>query len=284
MTKLFEGKRLAEEMLDDLKSQAHDFESKYNRKLTLAAVQIGDLVENTKYLSLKTKIFSQAGAEVKLFQYGSGKAVEEYISEIEKLNNDPTLDGIMIQLPLGSNLCDADREKIISTIDSSKDVDGMKEGSDFTAPVVLAVLRALKEAGNYFKLSSKPLSVLVLGSHGFVGGKIMNILADRERVTELTGLDNYELTGIDIESIDRLKDEVKSADIVITTTGISGLILADWVKDGFVGIDVGAPDAEFAEGCGEKASFMTPVPGGVGPLTVSYLLENLLKAGNTVDR
>jgi len=284
MTKLFEGKRLAGEMLDDLKSQALDFESKYNRKLTLAAVQIGDLAENSKYLSLKIKVFSQAGAEVKLFQYGSGKAVEEYISEIEKLNNDPTLDGIMIQLPLGSNVNDFDREKIISTIDSSKDVDGMKEGSGFTAPVVLAVLRALKEAGNYLELSSKSLSILVLGSHGFVGRKIMNNLVDRERGTKLTGLGNYELMGIDIESINRLKDEVKRADVVITTTGTSGLISADWVKNSFVGIDVGAPDAEFAEGCSEKASFMTPVPGGVGPLTISYLLGNLLKVRNTVDR
>lgn len=283
-TSIFDGKKLAEEKLENLKGQVLDFNSKHGRKLTLAAVQIGDLEENTKYLSLKTKIFSRVGAEVKLFKYESGKTVEEYISEIEKLNSDTSLDGIMIQLPLGTNLNDEDRVKMISAISSSKDVDGMKAGSGVTAPVVLAVLLALGEACNQLKLSSRPVKVLVLGSHGFVGSKVMETLANKEKLSEMTGLTNCELTGIDMESIERLRDEVNSADIIVSTTGRSGLILADWVKNGFVGIDVGAPGAEFAEGCSQKASFMTPVPGGVGPLTVSYLLENLVKVGSQVER
>lgn len=166
-------------------------------------------------------------------------------SQIEKLNKDETVTGIMIQLPLGFGILDLD---IASGIACEKDVDGLRKDSPFLPAAVLAVKKILTQTG----------SICIVGSKGFIGRKLMQIYPNA--------------IGMDKENFD--SEKIKEFDIVISATGQEGLIKD--IKEGAVCIDLGFPRGDFSPECNRRASFFTPVPGGVGPITVACLFENLL--------
>ena len=166
-------------------------------------------------------------------------------------------DGVVVQLPHTNS------KFLIDLIDRKKDVDGLKEDSPYQPAVVRAISAILKEAKEFTDIGSR---FTVVGASGFVG---------RNVVRELSTV-NGELTEIDVDNFDLKK--LKTADVVISCTGQAGLITPDTVKEGVVAIDVGYPRGDFATEVAQKAAFFTPVPSGVGPVTVVMLFQNLLDA------
>jgi methylenetetrahydrofolate dehydrogenase (NADP+) / methenyltetrahydrofolate cyclohydrolase len=247
---------------------------------------VGEDPASILYQNLKKKAAERIGAEVKIKNYEAGIKISDLIDEINTLNSDPAVNGIMIQLPLPASFTKDDRDKIIKAIALEKDVDGLRTDSKFIAPTAKAVLEVFTEALKVVPLKVDPLKVSVIGATGFEGKLIVKAL-NQEYKQSLAREDgkNKGLKGIGkIEVIElnskteNLEEMVKNSDVVISVTGIPDLIKQDMVKEGAILIDVGAPKGDIEKKAYEKASFVSPVPGGVGPVTISCLLENLIKA------
>lgn len=171
------------------------------------------------------------------FERGDGSKIPNY-------NVDEDISGIIVQLPFPRS------DVLIKQIEPKKDVDGLRDDS----PFVPAAVRAVKEI-----LKDTPGKVLVVGSQGAVGKKLIK---------------EFNCEGIDKDNF--AVEKIKSADIVISATGQAGLIKPEMVKYGVVAIDLGYPNGDFDPAIADKASLFTPVPGGVGPVTVAMLFQNLL--------
>lgn len=169
---------------------------------------------------------------------------------------DGSEDGIMVQLP------HPNAKELISQIPLEKDVDGLRDGSPFKPAVVRAVLAILAEAK---RMGSDPIRLVIVGNRGFAGSRLQREL----------GCD-----GMDKDNFD--PSTLLGADAIISCTGQAGLLKPEMVKNGFVAIDVGYPEAEFTPEALSKASWHTPVPGGVGPVTVVMLFANLLKSEHEI--
>ena len=216
----------------------------------LATIIVGDDKASLLYVDLKKKFIESLKAQVDIYVLSEKVSMEEIFSLIDSLNDDETVHGIMVQLPLPAKFVE-DKDKIIERIDSKKDVDGLKENSNFLHPTSKAVLEILSLAIHDTKKTVE--SVCVIGATGMVG---------RPLVTELKDL-------ADISS---------EADCVISATGVMNLVTPAMVKDEAIVIDVGSPHGDVNLLVPDKASFITPVPGGVGPVTITCLAENLLTA------
>lgn len=235
----------------------------------LVSIVVGDAGGGKFYQNLKKEAAKRVGAQIEIRQFQKGESVNRLIKLIKKLNQDESVHGIMVQLPLPNKL-KRKTESIINAIVPEKDVDGMKENSPYLAPVVMAVLEAVRQSSEYLP-NNKEAKVVVIGAKGFVGGKIVKVLEEM----------GYHVAGYDIKTPD-LKSKTKEADILVSATGQPGLINGQMVKNRSIVIDVGSPrgDVKFDEVV-SKASFITPVPGGIGPVTISYLLENLIEAASS---
>lgn len=230
----------------------------------LVSILVGVDPASILYSNLKKKAAERIGAEMEIKILDSEITSEEIILGIEKLNRDPKVHGVMIQMPLPKKLM-KDKEKIINSIDSRKDVDGLRENSEFVPATVKAIVLIMREASKYLFDN-----VVVVGSTGMVGKPLVKLLRELE----------YKVVGVDIKT-ENIKEETLKADLIISATGKSGLIKSEMVKDGVAIIDVGAPKPDVEPSVAKKASFITPVPGGVGPVTVVSLLENLLIASKS---
>lgn len=259
-THIFNGKVLALEK----ESQLIDEVKRLNKSPKLVSLLIGNDKSSELFLSLKKKAAQRVGIELEIVDLSGDIEKEKIIKVISKLNKDNKVDGIMVQLPLPSTFSTEDRDEIIDAIVKKKDVDGMRKDSPFLAPVIKAVVFALKEASVYITKKEEPI-VLVVGSKGFVGKKLTKILKNL----------GYEVEGIDVD-YKNLKAKIKQADILISATGQKGLVDISKIKMGVVIIDIGAPYGDIRRSAYKKATFVSPVPGGIGPLTVYFLLENTL--------
>ena len=196
---------------------------------------------------------------------------------IEKLNKDDTVHGIMIQLPLPQSFAFEDRAVLINAIALKKDVDGMNERSEFIAPVVMAVLQAFQNAKLQItndQLDTGNITVAVVGSEGFEGKKMVKAFSAW----------GYKVIKLDkkIDTIELINHEITQADVVISCTGSSSSITGEGIKQGAITIDVGAPKGDFElKSILDKASFITPVPGGIGPMTIVSLMENVVGAAES---
>ena len=234
---------------------------------------MGDNKQNIKYLDLKAKSAKRLGIEMKIINFDKDSPKKEIQLAIKRLNKDNKIHGIMAQLPFPESFTTTDKEIIINAISSSKDVDGMRDDSEFITPVVLAVDALVSESENYIQHTNYPFRIVIVGSKGFVGKKILKYyLVDNKQSAYLP-------IGIDLETVDLTK-RTKDADILISATGKPNLIKPHMVKKGVVLIDVGAPKRDIDKSSYDKASFVSPVPGGVGPLTIYYLLENVVKSAS----
>ena len=245
MAIIFDGRTFAAKKEEELKEKVSTLRQR-GIVPRLASILVGDDPASKLYVGLKKKAAERVGIEVEVI---------DSTDEIERLNKDEGVKGIMIQMPLPDGLEDR-TESIINSINPDKDVDGLRSDSKFLHPTSKAVIDILKEAEGQLKV--KPKSACVVGGRGMVGAPL---------VKELKRL-GYELT-----------EKREEADILVSCTGTPNLIEPDMVKKGAIVIDVGSPkgDVEF-EDVSKKASFITPVPGGVGPVTISCLLENLISA------
>lgn len=228
------------------------------------------------YVNMKKKKAEELGIIVEVYKATAPQRNYQYVLNlISAFNRDPNVHGIMVQLPLGFRYIPY-RTKILEAILPEKDVDGLRKESPFLPATVKAIIEIITEARKKVLLVNPPL-VFVVGSKGVVGSGL---------IKALNKLGGYKTRGFDVKTTQDWRSPwgippfiSLKADIIVTATGVSGVIQGKHVNPGSVVIDVGSPypDIRFWE-VNEKASFMTPVPGGVGPVTIMSLLENLVEA------
>ncbi len=268
MSIIFNGRAFAEEKIKKLGKEIAKLK---NRGIypKLASVLVGEDPASLLYVSLKKKKAEAIGAEMDIYLLKEKETLENILTLIDTLNSDFSVCGIMVQLPLPSKFSKDDKERIINSIKKEKDVDGLKEDSLFLHPTSKAVIDVIDESKKNINYGSNPV-VCVLGATGMVGKPLVKELKK----------EGYKVTECNHDTGD-LKEKTSKADILISATGVPSLITCDMVKNGATVIDVGSPkgDVDF-ETVSKKTSFITPVPGGIGPITISCLLENLIEASS----
>jgi methylenetetrahydrofolate dehydrogenase (NADP+)/methenyltetrahydrofolate cyclohydrolase len=271
MTTYFDGKRVASEKLEALKIEVEKLKQK-GVTPKLVSIMVGEDEGSELYLSLKKRAAEEVGVELEIKKLASKTSMNRFIEVIENLNEDRSIQGIMIQLPLPKNFRNKTKD-LINEIDPKKDVDGMRRDSEFLAPVVGAVEFVFVGCEEYIHHNDLPFKVVVVGGQGFVGRKIIKRLFEyNSRI--------YRPVSVDIKTKDWQK-KVKEADVLISATGSTGLIKKSMVKDIPVLIDVGSPKGDIERQAYDEAYFVSPVPGGVGPMTIYYLLENLVEVASS---
>lgn len=250
MTIIFDGREYASEKEKSLGIRVLGLKSRgvYPK---LASIIIGDDPASVLYVNLKKKAAERIGAELDIYKFREKTSRGEVIALINTLNDDKNVSGIMVQLPLPEKI-QMLKMQIINSIDPQKDVDGLRGNSLYLHPTAKAVMQAIEKSKTNLK------NVYIFGEKGMVGSSLVKELKKQ----------NYKFAF-----------DSRDADILISATGHPGLVTADMVKSGAVVIDVGSPigDVDF-ESVSKKAGFITPVPGGIGPVTISCLLENLISA------
>lgn len=272
MAKIVDGKALAQKVKDELKVKVEEFNNKYGRQITLAVILVGDNPASQVYVKNKIKATEYVGMRSLSFYLPQTATEKEVSDTILSLANDDSVDGILVQLPLPKHL---DENKILSLIPANKDVDGflaenvgkLMLGQETTvACTPFGVLKMLKSEN--VELCGK--NAVVLGRSNIVG-KPMAMLLLKENCT----------VTICHSKTKNLNDICKNADVLIAAIGKAKFVTADMVKDGAVVIDVGinrtenglVGDVDFDK-VKDIASLISPVPGGVGPMTIAMLLEN----------
>jgi methylenetetrahydrofolate dehydrogenase (NADP+)/methenyltetrahydrofolate cyclohydrolase len=267
MTIVFDGKSFAAQKEQSLRVKIQSLKAK-GIVPGLVSIVVGDNPASLLYTRLKKKAAERVGIEFETVGFGSNISVEKITDLISRNNVNPHVQGIMVQMPLPNNLKKYS-EMIVDAILPERDVDGLRKGSPFVHATSRAVIEIIGEAERCLRISSgaESLKVVVVGATGMVG---------RPLVRELGRL-GFGVTGCDINTPNLGKETIKG-DILVSATGKAGLITADMIKGGAIVIDVGSPKGDVEPSVSAKASFITPVPGGVGPVTISCLLENLVEA------
>lgn len=236
--RILDGKKLSEKILKNLKKEIE----KKQLKLKLAIILVGEDSDSKIFVKQKKKACEKVGIDFELFKFSSKISNSELKKEIKKIVQKSDINGIVVQLPLPKNL---HTEEILNLIPKEKD-------AEIVSPVVCAVDRILKN----YKISLRNKNIVLIGKGRLVGQPVAIWLKKR----------NLKFSDI---------DKIKNADIVISGVGKPDLIKGKMVKKGVVVIDIGK-DVDF-KSVFKKASYITPVPGGVGPVTVACLIENLVK-------
>lgn len=277
---ILDGKKLSLDIQNELKEKTAEIKQKYNKVPTLVAILIGENPASQSYVKSKIKACHRIGYNSIMHTATTDITESELLEVIKKFNNDDDVDGILVQLPLPSHI---DKNKIIMAIDPKKDVDGfhpvnlgkMLEGLPTLLPATpKGILSLIKR----YNIETKGKKCVVVGRSNIVGSPI-SVLMSRN---DYPGNATVTLTHRHTEN---LKETCKDADIIIVAVGKVNLITEDMVKDGAVIIDVGINrvegklrgDVDF-ENVKNKCSYITPVPGGVGPMTIASLLENTMLA------
>jgi methylenetetrahydrofolate dehydrogenase (NADP+) / methenyltetrahydrofolate cyclohydrolase len=270
---IFDGRAFAKEKEQELQTKVEKLKV---RGITpkLVSIIVGDVDGALKYQEMKKKAGERVGVEVEVQKFSKETETVRLLKVLMVLKKDPSIHGVMIQLPLPKNFSNEEKDELIHAIDPKKDVDGMREDADFVAPVVMAVMESLEIAASTSFPRNDNMKIIVVGAMGFEGRKMVKELVSKGVMVHGLDKENSEVLT--------MNQELSTADIVISCTGTSGLITGDMIKEGAIVIDVGAPkgDIDF-ESVAKKASFITPVPGGIGPVTISCLMENVIAAAST---
>ena len=276
MATLIDGKVIAAQIKEELKEQVAAMKAD-GKNVCLAVVQVGEDPASSVYVRNKKRACEYIGIESRSYELKEETTQEELIHLVDTLNQDPQVDGILVQLPLPRQI---DEDAVIRAISPKKDVDGfhpmnvgkMFVGEEGFVPCTPAgVIELLKRSG----ISIEGKECVVVGRSNNVG-KPMGILLLQENGT----------VTVTHSRTQNLKDVTCRADILVVAAGKAKMITADYVKDGAVVIDVGMHRNEDNKLCGDvdfdqvvdKVSAITPVPGGVGPMTVAMLIRNCVEA------
>ena len=276
---IINGKAFCRGIIPLLKDEFNRLRNEFKISAKLAAVCVGrdDGVET--YLKAQSKLAQDLGVEYEKVLLPEDVTLDDLNSNIERLNSDESIDGIILMQPLPERF---DVEELILRISPSKDTEGlhplnlgkiMLSKPGIVPPTAAAVMAVLDK---YVK-DYKGCEVVIIGHSHIVGKPLVLLLADR--------LATVRICHIGTSIAQRLKDHVKEADILIVATGVPGLVKGDWIKKGAIVIDVGinkagdkiVGDVEF-EKARYAASYISPVPGGIGPVTTVMLMKNLLSA------
>jgi len=272
---IIDGKKIAAELREELKKKVIEIKSKFNSVPGLTVILVGEDPASKIYVKNKEKFAKEVGMNSEVIRYPSDLQEKKLLNKIIELNKDDKISGILVQLPLPKHI---DKRKVIETIDHKKDVDGfhpmnvgnLSSGYDSSVPCTpLGCSLLLKKV-------EKNLS----GKHAVVIGR-SNL--NGKPMTQLLLKENCTVTITHSKTKD-LKAECLKADIVIAAVGIPKLVKGDWVKKGAIVIDVGinkidsgiVGDVDF-DAVSKVAKAITPVPGGVGPMTIACLLSNTVE-------
>jgi methylenetetrahydrofolate dehydrogenase (NADP+)/methenyltetrahydrofolate cyclohydrolase len=280
---LLDGKILSAKIKEEVKVEVTQIVKEKNITPGLAVILVGNDAASATYVASKAKACKDAGIYSVVHEMPESITQEELLETINMMNNNPKLDGILVQLPLPKHI---DTTTVLEAINPLKDVDGfhpynvgrMVSNLDSFLPATpFGVMRMFEE--HNIELSGK--DVVVIGSSDIVGKPMASLLINKKATVTVCNSRTKDL-----------KAHTSKADIVIIAVGVPFLLKEDMVKDGAVVIDVGinrldtgklVGDADF-EGLKNKCSFLTPVPGGVGPMTIAMLLKNTIKAANLRDK
>ncbi|MEG0069007.1 bifunctional methylenetetrahydrofolate dehydrogenase/methenyltetrahydrofolate cyclohydrolase FolD [Cetobacterium sp.] len=276
--KILDGKYVSQKVRDSIKQEILEIKEKEGKVPGLAVIQAGDNLASKIYVNSKIKQCAEVGIESKNFIMPADVSEKELLDKIEELNNDDTIDGILVQLPLPDHI---DTPKVIEAIEIGKDVDGFKPENlgkvvlgDETALISCTpagILRLFEE----YNIDLEGKDVVVIGRSNIVG-KPMTALLINEGAT----------VTVCNSKTKNISEKTKTADVIIVAVGKANFLTGDMVKKDAVIIDVGINRDQNNKICGdvdyesvkETVGFITPVPGGVGPMTIAMLLNNTLKA------
>ena len=280
---LLDGKALSEKIKEEVKVEVAQLVEEKHITPGLAVILVGSDAASATYVASKAKSCKNAGIYSVVHEMPDSITQEELLETIEMMNKNPKLDGILVQLPLPKHI---DTTVVLEAINPLKDVDGfhpynvgkMVSNLDSFLPATpFGVMRMFEEYG--IELSGK--NAVVIGSSDIVGKPMASILINAKATVTVCNSRTKDLAS-----------HTKAADIVVIAVGVPYLLKADMIKDGAIVIDVGinrldtgklVGDADF-EDCKSKCSHITPVPGGVGPMTIGMLLKNTIKAAKLREK
>lgn len=278
MDKVIDGKQIAKNIREELKSQISDQKAE-GRVPGLAVVLVGDNPASETYVGMKEKAAEEIGIHSELHDVDSSISQEELLNLVDQLNNDNRIDGILVQLPLPDHI---DELAVIEAIDPGKDVDGFhpintgrlfsgqKDLLRFDPCTPLGIIELIERKG----IDIEGKNAVIVGRSNIVGKPVAHLLLER----------NATITVCHSRTKD-LKAETLDADILVAAVGRPNFITGEMVKEGACVIDVGinrvdgklVGDVEY-DSAYERAGAITPVPGGVGPMTIAMLMKNTVKA------
>jgi methylenetetrahydrofolate dehydrogenase (NADP+)/methenyltetrahydrofolate cyclohydrolase len=274
---LIDGKSVAKKVQATVTTEVAQLKQEMNIVPGLAVILVGDDPASHAYVKMKAKACENVGLYSITHNMPDTISQDEIIATIEMMNNNPRIDGILVQLPLPKHI---DTDKILEVIDPKKDVDGfhaynvgrLVTGLDSFVPCTpLGVMKLFEE----YEIDLRGKDVCVVGASNIVGKPMASLLLNAEATVTITHIHTKDL-----------KAHTSKADIIVVGVGVPGLIKEDMVKDGAIVIDIGTNRIEDGSLVGDvdfqnvspKCSYITPVPGGVGPMTIAMLLSNTLKS------
>ena len=275
MANIIDGKKISQDIKDELKELVDKAHAE-GKDACLAVIQVGNDPASSVYVGNKKKACQYIGIGSESYELPEETTEEELLTLIDKLNNDDKISGILVQLPVPKHI---DEDKIIKRISPEKDVDGfhpmnvgaLNIGQDgFVSCTPAGVIQLLKRTG--IEISGK--NCVVIGRSNIVGKPMAALLLSENGTVTICH-----------SKTQNLKEICKTADILVVAIGKPKFIDSDYVKDGAVVIDVGIHRMDNGKLCGDvdydnvfdKASYITPVPGGVGPMTIAMLMSNCCK-------
>lgn len=280
---ILDGKKAAQSLKDELKLDVAQLAAEGKKIPHLAAILVGNNGASETYVAAKVKACEEVGFRSTLIRFEADVPSVKLLEKVEELNNDPDVDGILVQLPLPKHIKESD---VINTIDPDKDVDGfhpvnigkMVQGLPAFVPATPHGIMLLLE---HYKIETRGKHAVVVGRSNIVGRPMSILLSSNSNPGNCTVTICHSHTH-------NLKELCREADIIVAALGKAEFVTADMVKEGAVVIDVGITRVEDSskksgfklkgdvqyETVAPKCSWITPVPGGVGPMTIAALLKN----------
>lgn len=279
---LIDGKKISQQRIEAVAQAVKARQGKGLHTPCLAVVLVGDDPASAVYVRNKKLACQKSGIESRSYELPSETTQDDLLKLVDELNGDPAVDGILVQLPLPAHI---DSQAVLEHIEPHKDVDGFHPYNVGRLVVKMPLMRPCTPKGvmtllEAYGIDPKGKKAVVVGASNIVGRpQALELLLSRATVT------------ICHSATQNLADEVAAADILVVGVGIPNFVKGEWVKPGAVVIDVGINRLDDGSLCGdvefdvakERASMITPVPGGVGPMTIATLLENTVHAASLHD-
>ena len=279
---LIDGKKISQQRIEAVAQAVKTRQEKGLHTPCLAVVLVGNDPASAVYVRNKKLACQKSGIESRSYELPSETTQDDLLKLVEELNGDPAVDGILVQLPLPAHI---DSQAVLERIEPHKDVDGFHPYNVGRLVVKMPLMRPCTPKGvmtllEAYGIDPKGKKAVVVGASNIVGRpQALELLLSRATVT------------ICHSATQNLADEIAAADILVVGVGIPNFVKGEWVKPGAVVIDVGINRLDDGSLCGdvefdvakERASMITPVPGGVGPMTIATLLENTVHAASLHD-
>ena len=284
---ILDGKKVSQAVKDQLKIDVAQLFTEGKKVPHLAAILIGNDGASETYVASKVKSCEEVGFKSTLIRFDADISENKLLEQIQELNQDPDVDGILVQLPLPKHISD---ENVIYAIDPDKDVDGfhpvnvgkMVQGLPTFIPATPHGVMLMLE---HYKINTAGMHAVVIGRSNIVGRPMSVLLSENKNPGNCTVTICHSKTK-------NIAELCRNADIIVAALGRPGFVTADWVKNGAIVIDVGITrvadatkksgfrlrgDVDY-ENVAPKCSWITPVPGGVGPMTIAALLNNTFRS------